>query len=207
MNNPQQTDYRARRATTEDLGALVELWKLMRFPVEELSRRVTDFQIVEDASGKLLGAVAIEVTDRQARLHSEGFVDFSMSDSIRAVLWNRIETLAGNRSLLNIWTQEQAPFWKHTGFAEPGPELMKQFPRQWSSQSRWLVIKLREDVEAILVADKEFAAFMQTEKARTQRTLQRAKALKLVATLIAIALFILVIIGGYFLIRHNSPIR
>ena len=58
------SNYRVRRATLEDIGALSELWKSMRFPVEELSRRVTEFQVAEAADGKLLGALGMQMAEK-----------------------------------------------------------------------------------------------------------------------------------------------
>lgn len=66
-----------RRATLDDLGHLVELWNSMRFNTEELSRRATEFQIAESSEGTVLGAVGLQILERQGRIHSEAFSDFS----------------------------------------------------------------------------------------------------------------------------------
>src|SRR6476619_3515349 len=77
------SNYRVRRATLEDIGALTELWKSMRFPIEDLSRRVTEFQVAESSDGKLLGALGLQMVEKQGRIHSEGFTDFSVAEQLR----------------------------------------------------------------------------------------------------------------------------
>lgn len=197
--------WKARRATTEDLPALTRLWTLMRLPGQDLAKRVTEFQVVEDASGTLIGAVGLEIAARQGRLHSEGFTDFALADAARPLLWSRVIALANNHGLLNLWTQEQAPFWKQSGFAEPQGDLSRKFPLEWRAcAGKWLALKLREDIEAVLSMDQEFAVFMQAEKERTQRAIRRAKALKSMATLIAAGLFVAVVIAGWYLVRQRS---
>src|SRR5262252_4052134 len=105
------SDYRVRRATLEDIGKLTELWRSMRFPAEDLSKRVTEFQIAEEAEGKLLGAIGLQIAERQGRIHSEGFNDFALAEQLRPMLWDRLNSLATNHGLLRLWTKEDAPFW------------------------------------------------------------------------------------------------
>src|SRR5436309_3091325 len=113
---------RVRRATVEDLARLRPLWDSMRWPVAELEPRLTEFQIVEDAEGKLVGAMGFQISGSQARLHNEGFTDFGLADSARELLWKRIQTLATNHGILRLWMQESAPFWSRLGFKPPMPE-------------------------------------------------------------------------------------
>src|SRR5690242_19222404 len=39
----------ARRATLDDIGALREMWEMMRYPLPELEKQLTDFQVVVDS--------------------------------------------------------------------------------------------------------------------------------------------------------------
>ena len=73
MSSPK---YRVRRATLDDLRPLGALWGTMNFAVDELARRITDFQVVESAQGVLLGATGLAVAERQGRVHSEGIHGF-----------------------------------------------------------------------------------------------------------------------------------
>ena len=199
--------YRVRRATLDDIGPLTELWKSMQFPVEDLARRITEFQLVETGVSELVGAVALQVVGRQGLIHSEGFVDFALAEYTRPLLWERLQALAANHGLSRLWTQEQAPFWGWNGLGKPDVEALEKLPKAWGNPSgHWLTLKLREDFDEVLSADKEFALFMASERERSQRALQHARALKVVAALIAFAVLGLVLIGGYLVLIKNPQV-
>ncbi len=179
----------------------------MRFPVEDLARRVTEFQVGEDAEGRVLGAIGLQIAEKQGRIHSEAFDDFAHAEALRPMIWERLNAVASNHGVLRLWTQEQAPFWNRCGLEKAAPEALEKQPKVWRAlEGGWLTLKLRDDVEALLSADKEFAVFMQSERERTQRTLQQAKFLKLLATLIAFAVLFLAIAGIVMLVRRNPQI-
>ena len=71
------------------------------------------------------------------------------------------------------------------------------------SSSAWQTLKLRDDVDTIVSADKEFAVFMQSEKQRTEQVFRRARALKTFATVVAFVLLILVVAWGVSLYLRN----
>ena len=199
--------YRIRRATLDDIGQLMLIWQSMRFNTEDLAKRITEFQVAESADLKLVGAVGLQMSERQGRLHSEAFTDFALADSLRPMLWERLQAVASNHGLVRLWTQEQAPFWSHCGLAKADPEALEKLPAAWRVFGvSWLTLKLKEDIEEVISADKEFAMFMEAERQRTERTFQQARILKMVATLIAIALLFLVIAGAFFVIRHNPQL-
>lgn len=198
------SNYRVRRATLEDVTVLMELWKSMKYPAEELARRITEFQVAEGADGKVLGAVGLQMAQRQGRIHSEAFGDFSVADHVRPLLWDRLNALAANHGLLRLWSQEQAPFWSHCGLVKADPEALEKLPEGWrGSPGSWLTLKLKEDIAEVISADKEFAMYMAAEKERTARAMQQAKMLKAIATLVALAVLALVMAGGFLLLRHN----
>ena len=200
-----QSNYRVRRATLDDVGSLVELWKSMHFGVEELARRVTEFQVAEGPDGKVAGAVGLQIAGRQGRIHSEGFTDFALADQLRPLLWERLHAIAANHGLARFWTQEQAPFWSHCGLVKAEGEVMEKLPVPWrSSSGNWLTLKLKDDIDEVISADKEFAMFMESEKQRTAKAMQQARVLKVVATIIALAVLGLVMAGMILLLRHNS---
>lgn len=199
--------YRVRRATLEDMAALTDLWKSMRFPAEDLARRVTEFQVAESAEGKLIGAVGMQMVEKQGRIHSEGFTDFAHADRVRPMLWDRIQSVATNHGLLRLWTREEAPFWSRCGLGKADEEAMAKLPAIWRNEpGSWLTLKLRDDLDTLINVDKEFALFMQSEKERTNRAFQQARILKIIATLIAIALLGLVMVGGFLILKRNPSL-
>jgi N-acetylglutamate synthase-like GNAT family acetyltransferase len=198
--------FRVRRATLDDISQLAALWNSMKLPADALSKRVTEFQIAEDSQGALAGAVGLEIAQKQGRIHSEAFTDFALADQLRPMLWERLHAVATNHGLLRLWTREHAPFWSHCGLVKPDPDALQKLPAPWQAQqSEWLTLKLKDDVETLVVSlDKEFALFMDSEKQRTARAFQHAKVLKLVATLIALAVFILVLAGAVMIFKHGG---
>lgn len=200
-------NYRVRRATLDDLEALTKLWQSMHLPVDDLAKRITDFQIVENADSELVGAIAIQMLERQGRVHSEAFTDFAVAEHVRPQLWDRLQSVATNNGLFRLWTQEEAPFWSRCGLAKAEPEALQKLPQLWRTlKGQWLTLKLKEDIEEVLSADKEFALFMQSERQRTERAFQQAKILKFVAMLLAVGVLFLVIGGAFLLIRRNPQL-
>lgn len=180
----------------------------MRFPVPELSKQITEFQVAEDQDGKIVGAVGLQMTERQGHIHSEGFSDFSLADSLRPKLWERLQSVANNHGLLRFWTQENAPFWNHSGLNKPDPETLAKLPVAWRAlPGPWWTLKLKEDLDTLISADREFAVFMQAEKQRTQRTFQQARVMKIVASIIALALLGTVILFGIIFLKHNAQLK
>jgi len=175
-----------RRATVDDLPALRALWESMKFSVPDLERRLTEFQVAVTGEGQMVGAVGFEMHQRHGRIHSEAYSDFSAADVVRPMLWTRLQSLCSNHGVLRLWTQEVSPFWTHNGLKPPTDELEKQkLPEAWRvMEGNWLTLKLKDE-EAIASLDKEFAMFMQSEKARSADALNQAQKLKTVATAIA----------------------
>ena len=166
------SNYRVRRATLDDIGQLTAMWESMHYPTEDLARRVTEFQVAEDADGKLLGALGLQIAERQGLIHSEAFSDFALAEHLRPLLWDRVHAVATNHGLLRVWTQEQAPFWNHCGLLAADAEALEKLPVLWRGPSSpWLTLKLKDDVETVMSLDKEFALFMESEKQRTERGL------------------------------------
>jgi hypothetical protein len=198
------SNYRVRRATLDDISQLTAVWQSMNFPVEDLAKRITEFQVGEDAEGRLLGAIGLQMSEKQGLIHSEAFDDFAHAEALRPLIWERLNAVATNHGLLRLWTREQAPFWSRCGLTAPGADTLEKLPKIWKGPTTgWLTLKLRDDVEALLSADQEFALFMQSEKQRTQRTLQQAKVLKMLATLIALAVLVIAAAGIIMMIRRN----
>ena len=197
------SNYRVRRATLDDISQLTAVWKSMSFPIDDLAKRITEFQVAEGLDGKVLGAVGLQIAARQGRIHSEGFSDFSLAEQLRPLLWDRVHSVATNHGLFRLWSQEQAPFWRHCGLVTADAEALGKLPAPWrNSNQAWLTLKLKEDIETVSL-DKEFALFMESEKQRTQKAFEHAKILKAIATILALGILVLVMIGAFLVIRKN----
>ena len=198
------TDFQVRRATIEDLPALTALWHSMNLPVNGLDRRLTEFQVATDASGKIVGAVGLQLAGKQGLVHGEGFTDFGVTDTVRPMLWERLQMVAANHGIVRVWSKEVAPFWKQIGRVPPDAEALGKLPPAWNSHpGEWLTVKLREDVEEVLSMDKEFELFKQSTAQQSQEAINQAKLLKTIATVAAVILGIVVLIASVYMLRNN----
>ena len=201
------SNYRVRRATLDDIGQLMTLWQSMHLPADDLAKRITEFQLAESADQKILGAVGLQIADRQGRVHSEGFTDFALADELRPSLWERLQSVATNHGLVRLWTAEQAPFWSRCGLTKADAESLEKLPAAWRQlKGQWLTLKLKDDIEEVISADKEFALFMEAERQRTQRAFQQARVLKFIATLVALAVLFIVMAGAFYVLRRNPQL-
>lgn len=190
------TDFSVRRATIDDLPALVALWQSMNLPTEGLDRRLTEFQVATDSSGTLVGAIGFQLLGKQARLHGEGFTDFGAADTLRKMLWERLQTVAANHGIIRVWSQELAPFWSRNVLSTPDADALAKLPTEWKSlPGDWLTLKLREDVDEVLSLDKEFALFAAAERQHSKDVLGQAKVMKTATTVIALILGVVVFIA------------
>jgi N-acetylglutamate synthase-like GNAT family acetyltransferase len=196
--------FKVRRATLEDLSALLQLWSSMRFDADALARRATEFQVAEDSSQTVVGAIGLQIVGKQGHIHSEAFTDFSVADQIRPLIFDRIKVLANNHGLIRLWTRESAPFWKHIGLEQADAQALGKLPSAWKELgSGWFTLKLKEDLEEILSESAEFSLFVEAEKRRTQKTLDQARLIKSIATGIALLLLVGVVIAAIYLLRRN----
>lgn len=197
--------FQARRATLDDLPRLKELWALMRLGEADLERQLTDFQVVTDEAGFVVGSVAFQMNLRHARIHSEAYEDFSLADYARPVLWSRIQTLATNHGLVRLWTQEQSPFWTRNGFQPATEDALARIPSNWDRFAPgWLTLKLKDE-DALASLDKEFALFVESEKQQRGQLIGQAKVVKtmMIAGIILVALIFLAAMV-WLLIRQRS---
>jgi N-acetylglutamate synthase-like GNAT family acetyltransferase len=194
---------RVRRATVEDLDALRSLWASMHLPAVELEPRLTEFQLVEDPEGKLVGGIGFQISAHQGRLHSEGFTDFALADAARELLWNRIQTLATNHGILRLWTREETPFWGRLGFKPANADDLKKLPADWNKDASWLTLQLKNEA-AINAVEQELTMFMSAQKQQSERVFQQVRTLKTLATIIAV-IFALFAFGAAFYLLLKRP--
>lgn len=186
-----------RRATVEDLPQLAGLWQQENLPTADLEKRFKEFQVVQAPDGTLLGAIGLQVSGTQGRMHSETFAHPEQADELRAKLWERTRLIAGNFGLTRVWLQTAAPFWHTSGFQVAGGEEATKRPEVFAGGSQpWHFVQLREESVAVSI-DKEFAMFREAERERTERMFRQAKVLKMVAAVIATGVFLLVVVWAF----------
>lgn len=190
----------------DDLRDLKALWQSMLLAADDLEKRLTEFQVVETAEGKLLGAIGIQIVGRQACLHSESYLDFAHADEARDQFWQRIQTLASNHGVFRVWTQENSPYWSRLGFRSAGPKKLSDLPAQWQTgRGEWFMLQLKDEEAITNALDKDFAAFLATERQNTERTFQHARTLKTIITVIGFTIGILGFCVVGYLLMHRNP--
>jgi N-acetylglutamate synthase-like GNAT family acetyltransferase len=195
-----------RRATTDDLFKLKSLWSSMHLAEDELEKRLTEFQIVEDADGEFLGAMGFKVNRQHALLHNEGFTDFSVADMARNLFWQRIQVLCANHTVFRLWTQERSPFWKNFGFRPPDADLLARLPAEWRNEfdGAWLTLQLKDEDAITAALGTDFAVFLEGEKRQTERVKEQAQTIRTIVTVVAFAVGIVCFaLAVYLLIRRT----
>lgn len=185
-----------RRATLEDLPALRPLWTNAGLPVANLEKRLREFQVAYSEDGTLRGCIALEISDQQGRLHSEAYADPSDRERWRPLLWERMMSVARNHGLLRLWTNAPDPFWTSAGFQSPDAPAAAKLPGAFAGApgQSWSVLKLREELPALLSIEKEFALFKQSQRRESEDMFRQARVLKTLAC--AMAVVMLLIAGG-----------
>jgi N-acetylglutamate synthase-like GNAT family acetyltransferase len=195
--------YNVRRATIEDLPGLRQLWQKCQLPSDQLERRVTEFQIAESAEG-LLASLGLQISKQQGLVHSESYWQPELKSDLGQPLWERIQVVARNHGLVRLWKSEAHEFWRSQGFKPAPEETLKKLPPEFGhSQSGWFALQLKE--ENAVSIEQEFEIFKQAHREESERTIQKARALKVVAVVIAVAILVLVILAGVYTL-HRLPL-
>ena len=192
--------YRARRATVEDLPQLISLWQLEQLPAASLEKRFKEFQVVSDAAGQVVGTIGLQVNGGQGVLHGESVAKPEMADQVRELLWVRVQAMIHNHALERLWTPNSTPFWRTKGFAPASAAEMETLPAEFRENgNHWHVLTLRTP-DANAAIEREFAliqALQQEEKAKMQATVAWMKR----AAFAALFLLMLIAAGAIFVVR------
>lgn len=183
----------SRRATIEDLPQLTVLWELERLPSDDLERRFTEFQVVLDEGGEVVGAVGLQIVRNHGLLHGESIGRPEIGDEVRELLWRRIQMVARNHSLDRIWTKLNAPFWRKTGFKKANEDELEVIPEEFGEPSDFNLLPLREGGASAEAIEKQFAmlrALHDEESQQLQRRVSTVKRLALVLTVVVAFLVI-----------------
>lgn len=185
MNGPAEnttSPHQSRRATLEDLPELRSLWDGARLPVPELEKRFTEFQVATSAEGNIVGALGLQIQKQQGLIHSEAFTQPEISIETRPLLWQRVLAVAKNNGLTRLWTLPTAAFYREQGFADIDEAQRAKLPEGFGNPAvDWVTLKLKDDSLAAVTMEKEFEVFAMAQKEESQRMIDQAKTLRLVA--------------------------
>jgi N-acetylglutamate synthase-like GNAT family acetyltransferase len=204
----------ARRATVEDLPALQALWQQAGLPWLELERFVTEFQVVPaEGEGVLLAAIGLLVEENDALLHTEAIADPALADELRATLWRRVQIVARNQGVYRIWTQEDADYWRFSGFVKPSPAAVAETAATFVDKSAdWQVCDLIDPDKAQQLVNEQMAIWeakrMQESEAlqgRIQSFRRFALGFAILVTLAALGMFFYIILLHPEILKQFLP--
>jgi N-acetylglutamate synthase-like GNAT family acetyltransferase len=198
--------YVARRATVEDLPQLVALWKLEQLPAATLEKRFTEFQLVSDDTDQVIGAIGLQIAGTQGWLHSESIAKPELSDTLRELLWHRLQIIIQNHALERIWTQMNAAFWRDRGFGRATEEQLKQRPGAFpDSDLDWHVATLRA-ANANAALEREFAQIKNLQAQEQEKIQERIRWAKRIALGVTIVVFLLVVAWAVALLKYGPKL-
>ena len=114
----------------------------MNFTTESLAKRVTGSRVAEDAQGNVVGAVGLQIAERQGKIHSEGFTDFGVADQLRPVFSGSAAFRGDQSRAAATLDRGEAPFWTHSGLVKPDADALEKLPASWRHPSAdWLTRK------------------------------------------------------------------
>lgn len=203
----ESTPYSARRATPEDLPELEELWKNAGLPHEELGRFVTEFQVATTEAGQMAGAVGLLIEGGDALLHSEAIRSDADSDGVRAALWKRIQIVARNQGVQAIWTQEDAEYWRHSGFAAPPAERLAAAKASFlDPTAAWAMCLLANPARTAGVVEEQLAILKTSQQVEAEAFQRRIKLFRTVSYGLALLVVAACFIFLWVLARNNPDL-
>jgi len=196
------TELKARRATIDDLPALQDLWREAGLPWEDLEKFVTEFQVVPDEEGALLGAVGLQVDGTEGLLHSEAIRTGDQADDVRQLLWARIQIVGRNLGVGRVWTLEDAAYWRSAFRVATSEETQKLKATFADAGSIWWIHPLVDAARAEKLAAEHMIRWMEMrgeEKGQMESTIRNVRILAwIVVALVAAGALALVV----FLVMH-----
>ena len=202
MRTMTDANVQVRRATIEDIPQIISLLQREAVPGVDLEKRFKEFQVVLGPGGEILGAIALQVSGKHGRLHSEAVLHPEESDAVRQKLWERISLVLQNFGLVRVWIQNSAPFWHTLGFAPADAEVMSKLPSDFAGGGNWSTLQLRDEGPAVTSIDKEFEMFREAERERTEKMFRQARVLKMLATVIAVIVVGLVAVWAFLFFKN-----
>lgn len=203
MTEPALT---VRRATLADVPRLRQLWSDAGWPVAELEKRFTEFQVIETSGGVVVAAMGLHLDSRHGRLHSEVFAEAETREEHRARLWERLQAVARNHGLVRLWVAS-TPGWRRAGFVTPDAGGLERLPAAFGGREEaWLTLILKEEATQTISLEKELEIFQMQQREDTERLMQQARMWKGIAVVVSVIFFVIVIWGLFVLVRRNPAI-
>lgn len=202
------THFQTRRATVDDLPQLISLWQLEQLPADVLEKRFTEFQVVSDDTGQVLAAIGIQISGAHGLLHSESIAKPELGDKLRELLWNRLQVMIHNHALEKLWTENNVPFWRDTGFEIASPEQIAAMPAAFKNEdSRGWRVKTLRAADASAAIERELAQLKTIQQEESARMASRVQWVKRFAFSLSIVVLLLVVAWAIVMLKYGPQLR
>ena len=92
-------------------------------------------------------------------------------------------------------------------FSPAVAEKLSRLPEEWNqNNSKWFTLQLKDEEVIANALDKNFAAFMSSEKRNTARVREQARTLKTIITIIGFSIGIVCFCIVIYLIVHQQSV-
>ena len=145
----------------------------MRFPADELEKRLTEFQVVEAAEGQIVGAMAFKLSASTPCSTAKDTRIFRWRHRAGTV-WGSIRTIAPHNGVFRFGPGKIA-FLGPLGFSIPHAEISRACPGNGKVR-RKLAHLPNQGRRGLTAVEKELAAFKEIEKKRSAEMLDQARA-------------------------------
>ena len=195
--------FQARRATLDDLSGLRQLWQNSGVYDRSLEKRLTEFQVVKDLKGTIVGCLGFQIAARQGKVDHCLCRKPEIKDSAHFLLWKRIQSLAQNHGLVRLWTQESDAFWTEHGFSEADDILRQKIPAEFGdSAEKWMTLQLRVESLDGLTLEQHLELFQRSQKENTQKALARIRGVRWFAGVAALVVLFALIWLAWKMVNH-----
>jgi hypothetical protein len=107
---------------------------------------------------------------------------FVEPDACRAAVWKRLRILTRNQGISRIWTQEDAEYWRVSGYQLISEsQLPRDLPSFVQREAGWWMHQSPDAAQTDLLVQREFALWKTQREQESQSFQQRVKLLWVVA--------------------------
>ena len=155
----------------------------------------------------MLAAIGIQIAGSHGLVHSESMAKPELSETLRELLWKRLQVIIQNHALERLWTQMNDVPWRDRGFAAASAEQIKTLPPLFNAgeSAEWQTITLRA-ANASAAVEREMAQFKTLQQEEAARLQRRVQWMKRIALGITVAVFLLVVAWAVVLLKFGPKI-
>jgi CHASE3 domain sensor protein len=143
----------------------------------------------------------VQVQGADALLHSESIARPELGDTLRELLWKRLQVIIHNHALERLWTQINVPYWRDQGFEPASVEQLQAVPAAFPQDVRAWNVKVLRAADATAAMEREFARLRLLQQEENDRMKSRVQWMKRAAFVITVIVFLLVVVWAITMLK------